>query len=161
MRATPIALALSVLAAQAAFASAPNWILIGQGGGASVSIDVNSIKSRGGRLSAWAMFDYAKNQYDEASRKMYRSIIQLNVYDCKDERTGVASMTSYSENSGAGDVIRSAELEISTVPLSYQLPGSLGASMIESVCAFAAQAPAAKPPSSEKDGIAAPAPKTS
>lgn len=120
--------------------STPHWKLVA-GSSANdmdVFIDTNSLKTRGGRLSAWVQVNYNPARLAEnGDPRHYHSAINLEVFDCGTERSGIVATSIFAGYSGEGELIGSSSGDLQTTALEYHRPGSVAQETLEAVCRLA------------------------
>ena len=144
----PLAVACAGLSSGAAAAES-DWVYVDTSMVYIASVDVNSIRKRDGRLSAWVLRDFFEDQTSKSSAKAstYRSTKFLEVVDRDGERTGTAAITHYAGDAGTGQAVESGSIPIESVKLDYVIPGSIGAAIVDFICKRAAAPRSApKPP---------------
>lgn len=124
----------AALCAPIAGALASNWVTVSQSGtGATIEVDLDSIRSSGGRVKAWTRWSYTTPQEVKHSYppKTYTSSKDLVVYNCYERSSATIQSTSYSQN---GEVVDSRS--VADVPSAYSevVPDSVGESILDAVC---------------------------
>jgi hypothetical protein len=83
-------------------ALADHWVTInGDVDVAVIEIDVDSIQSRHGYLSAWLRASYASSRPD-GEGSVYRSTLNLYLYDCDAGRSAALQVMEYDDVRGTG-----------------------------------------------------------
>ena len=129
-------LATAILGAPNAHsAGEPDWVVIGRGDGFADYVDVNSLRIRAGRLTAWTLTSFTTpQQSSEASVLPYLSMTTLNMYNCADYRSAALDISFYAGETAQGELLKSLSLSPGAVVVKQAAPGSLGRSEIETVC---------------------------
>jgi hypothetical protein len=144
---------VALLAASPLLAAAPDWRPIGGDKAIAIYVDANNIKEREGHLTAWVRVTFANLQRGDGTQQNFRSLVQLTVIDCENERHGVAKTTYYSGPDGTGNVVNIDDLglPLDLVELKYDQPETAGSYILEFVCAQARiPTPAAPKPAKER-----------
>lgn len=116
-------------------ALADHWVTINSDVDVAVlEIDVDTIQSRHGYLSAWLRASYASSQPDGRG-SMYRSTLNLDLYDCDAGRNAVLQVMEYDDVRGTGKVVATQNYSPQTAQWSYAPPGTAAVNALKLVCA--------------------------
>jgi hypothetical protein len=129
-----LTLTLLIGAVPAALAAGPDWQTVAFDEDTTVDVDVESIRIREGRLTAWSRFSFESEQTIDGMK--YRSYVGLVVFDCAAERSGAADDTLYSLPLGSGDVLFTDSREISDTKTTYNRPGTFAYRLLKFVCTY-------------------------
>ena len=116
-----------------ASAFAEDWARIIRFPAGTIYVNTSSIKKQGRLTTAQILVDFRKHQTDRASKKLIRSALSTESYNCTGKRFGSTDFTSLTGQMGRGSVIatRSNPLELKDVP-----PDSLAEARLKYVCSF-------------------------
>ena len=93
-----------LLLAAASSSAAAGWVEVGGNEGTVACADSGTIRRSGNMVRMWHLLDYANARRIEGI-KPYLSIKMQDEYDCAQERTRTLSLSLYSGNMGAGEVL--------------------------------------------------------
>jgi len=121
-------LALAFLVVPSAAAIGPEDSVIGYTDNSVAYIDPAHIKMRNGFLTAWIGTEYrSPNENGSLSTK------ELVAFDCANEETGLLNYVNYPSNGSRGTAFdRTSHSPVTMNPV---IPGSIGAGILETVCA--------------------------
>lgn len=122
------------LCAPIAGALASNWVTVSRSDtGTLIEVDLDSIRSSGGKVKAWTRWSHNTPQEVKHSYppKTYTSSKDLAVYNCYERSSAVIQSTSYSQSGEVVDSRSGAD-----VPSAYSevVPDSVGESILDAVC---------------------------
>jgi hypothetical protein len=121
----------------ASSAGEPAWMVIGRGDGFADYVDTNSIRIRAGRLTAWTLTSFTTpQQSSQTAVEPYLSMATLKMYDCTGYRTAALEISFYTGEIAQGALLKSLALNPAAIIVKQAMPGSLGRSEIETVCAM-------------------------
>lgn len=115
-------------------AQAVEWSYVGETDPGDASfvqyIDRETIRRNGNTARAWTLRDYARPQ--TKSYATYSSSLNLDEYDCTEQRARDLQISVFSGNMASGGVVNSADYN--TEEWSYVAPGTIGESLMEAAC---------------------------
>lgn len=111
-----------------------NWVEIASAKGVAVFVERSSIKPQAQYMKAWLLWSYETPE-KLYSGKEYKSIKVLTYLDCKAGTAGVKSKSFFTDAIGDGDSVGSSQIEDNKVVFVEDPPQSVGATMVERVCA--------------------------
>jgi hypothetical protein len=128
-------------------AAAVNWTKYDQARSFDAYIDLDSMHSKDGIVRVWEKWEYVNPQKtDQGQVKTYLLSRAIN---CDERRSAI---TAWVHRDASGKALNFGETQRSTWSYTEQVPGSVGASLIEYVCK---NAPAEK---GKEDALPAPEP---
>ena len=92
-------------------------------------VDANSIRKTGSYLRAWTLQDFRTERIWQDMR--IKSILELEHFDCKNERTRTIKYTVFSENMRKGKALYTSE---EVEDFEQVTPDSRGGYLLRSVC---------------------------
>lgn len=117
-----------------ATAAADKWVSInGDVDVAVLQINVDSIQMRDGYLSAWLRASYASKQPD-GKGVMYRSTLNLDIYDCESGRSALLELMEYDNVYGTGKVVAIQHHSLQQAEWFYAPPGTAAVGALKLVC---------------------------
>lgn len=127
--------ALALAAAMGpATAVADQWVTINRDLDVAVlQIDVDTIQMRDGYLSAWLRASYPAKQ-PNGKGAMFRSTLNLAIYDCKSKRTATLELREYDGAYATGKVVGSERYAPWQAEWSYAAPGMADVTALKLVC---------------------------
>jgi hypothetical protein len=128
-----VALGLGLIVVATA-AHPAQWQLVEGSSKLTLHVDVESIRSEGGRVKAWFRWNYAETQYTYPNREPFRSMKELNYFDCGKRTYAIAQSVAYAERDGRGESPYRAALPFSQLTFEEVIPESIGELMLEYVC---------------------------
>lgn len=116
-------------------ALADHWVTINSDVTVAVlEIDLDSIQTRHGYLTAWLRASYPSKRPD-GKGSMYRSTLNLDMYDCDAGRSAALQVTEYDGVRGTGKVVAIQNHTPQKAEWSYAPPGTAAADALKLVCA--------------------------
>lgn len=131
---------LTLLLSTIGFAAEPNWKQVASSPDNSVAVllDINSVKVRNGRLTAWIQDNYVLAKTTSGREpKQFLSTVGLTAFDCASERYADISIVLFSQNHAKGEIVGTEDLDPRTVSLEYSRPGSIASATLDAVCRVA------------------------
>lgn len=107
------------------------WSLIDETDGVYVYIDPSTLRKRGNTVKLWLMFDWKKSQKAASGREIRSSVFQKE-FDCAEEQDRTLASTHYSEGSGKGNVVGSANTP--NAAFEPVVPQTLGMAVFNGAC---------------------------
>jgi hypothetical protein len=115
-------------------ALADHWVTINDDVKVAVlQIDVDSIQIRDGYLSAWLRASYPAKRSDGRG-SMYRSTLNLDMYDCESGRSALLELMEYDETYGTGKVVRIEHHSPGEAEWTYAPPATAAVAVLKLVC---------------------------
>jgi hypothetical protein len=127
-------------------AAAVNWTKYDQARTFDAYIDLDSMHSKDGIVRVWEKWEYANPQKTEQGQ--VKTYLLSRAINCDERRSAI---TAWVHRDAGGKAINFGESQRSTWSYSEQVPGSVGASLIDYVCKNA-------PEKGKEDELAAPEP---
>ena len=123
-----------VLASAISSVAAAEWTLVGDHPKLRVEVDAQSVTKDQGFIKAWFKWEYAETQYTNPDRRAFRSMKELNYFDCGKLRYAIAQRAAYSEPDGRGESVFSSAIPVSKLAFEEVIPDSIGESMLRFTC---------------------------
>lgn len=115
-------------------AVADQWVTINSDVKVAVlQIDIESIQKRDGYLSAWMRASYPAKRPD-GKGSMYRSTLNLEIYDCESGRSALLELMEYDGTYATGKVVRLEHHSPQQAEWSYAPPGTAAVGALKIVC---------------------------
>ena len=127
---------IALVACCAAWANEPSWVHIVDGDPGRLLVNPSTIARRGEYLQAWFMWDLINERAvaDTSPEIKYRSLKQLNVFDCNLRQNAVIHGVFYFGASGQGEALETVVIDVKSAQFRDVVPDSVGEKMLRYVC---------------------------
>lgn len=135
MKMNPTCMAAAVLAilmnsGATAQGLSEDWEVFANADDSFMAVHKPSIQDAGSQVTGWVLINYMTAQGKPPGT--FRSIKTKYSVDCGKRRLASSQSTSYSKLNGAGDVVRSGEVRLST--FEDAIPETMGEAVVERLC---------------------------
>jgi hypothetical protein len=125
---------LALLATTQALAAYWKRVAAGDDDDYVIFVDQQSLQRKGDDVEAWFMLDFPETQYTSADHKGFRSVAELNHFNCSDKIKASAVQRLYAENMGRGEVVYEHAVKGPTLMYTEIIPESPGEIKFSFVC---------------------------
>jgi len=97
-------------------------------------VDQQTLERKGDDIKAWFLLDFPETQYTSGEHKAFRSVAELNHFNCSDRIKASAAQRLYAENMGRGAVVYEHTVKGATLMYTEIIPESPGETKFNFVC---------------------------
>lgn len=124
----------ALLAAAQAFAADWKTVATGADNDYVLFVDQQSLERKGGDIKAWFMLDFPETQYTSGEHKAFRSVAELNYFNCNDRIKAAAVQRLYAENMARGEMVYEHAVKGPALMYTEIIPESPGEIKFSFVC---------------------------
>ena len=105
------------------------WVMLHEDDRFSYYVDINSVKKNNQFARAWTLIEYKTPRQN--GYFLTKSLVSLEEYDCKEDKTRTLSQTQYTGSMGQGEKL---SVDLSNEKWVYIIPNSINDSMEKFTC---------------------------
>jgi len=114
------------------------WVTYAKVSGISVSLNQRTLAKSGRNWKTWSLWSFKESRkLDSSPPREYRSLKQLDYYNCSEHTSAIARGTCYAGENGKGEVVCNWASQPDEIKLTDVGTGTVGEKLLKEVCRMA------------------------